>query len=154
MIDVCPTILELAGLPQPTFVEGVQQKPIEGVSMAYSFDEADAPERHETQYFEMFGNRGLYHEGWTAVTRHNVPWTTDPSPAFDDDTWELYGPDDWTQRHDLAAAEPGKLAELQRLWLIEATMLVPCSAICWTPCTDVGSGSPATSSTVGAMSIT
>jgi arylsulfatase len=124
VIDVAPTILEVAGLPQPTFVNGVQQKPIEGVSMAYSFDDADAPERHETQYFEMFGNRGIYHKGWTAVTKHRTPWETGvdvKTPAFDDDVWELYDTStDWTQSHDLAKKHPGKLHELQRLWLIEA----------------------------------
>ena len=124
MIDVAPTILEVAGLPQPTFVNGVQQKPIEGVSMAYSFDDAAAAERHETQYFEMFGNRGIYHKGWTAVTKHRTPWETGAdvkTPAFDDDVWELYDTTtDWTQAHDLAAEHPEKLHELQRLWLIEA----------------------------------
>jgi arylsulfatase A-like enzyme len=74
VIDVAPTILELAGLPHPVTVDGVQQKPLEGVSMAYSFDGPDAAERHETQYFEMFGNRGIYHKGWTAVTKHRTPW--------------------------------------------------------------------------------
>ena len=74
VIDVAPTILEAAGLPQPVSVDGVQQKPIEGVSMLYSFNDAKAAERHETQYFEMFGNRGIYHKGWTAVTRHKTPW--------------------------------------------------------------------------------
>ena len=76
--------------------------PLEGVSMAYSFDDADADDRHTTQYFEMFCNRGIYHEGWTAVTRHSIPWVVTEMPAFDDDVWELYGPDDWTQAHDLA----------------------------------------------------
>ena len=76
VIDVAPTILEVAGLPQPLFVNGVQQHPIEGVSMAYSFNDAKAAEQHETQYFEMFGNRGIYHKGWTAVTRHKTPWLT------------------------------------------------------------------------------
>ena len=76
VIDVAPTVLEVAGLPHPVLVNGVQQKPIEGVSMAYSFDDADAAERHETQYFEMFGNRGIYHKGWTAVTKHRTPWET------------------------------------------------------------------------------
>ena len=76
VIDVAPTILELAGLPHPVTVDGVQQKPIEGVSMAYSFNDPDAAERHETQYFEMFGNRGIYHKGWTAVTKHRTPWET------------------------------------------------------------------------------
>jgi arylsulfatase len=124
VIDVAPTILECAGLPEPVWVNGVQQKPIEGVSMAYSFDDPGAAERHETQYFEMFGNRGIYHKGWTAVTKHRTPWETGADvvpPAFDDDVWELYDTaTDWTQAHDLARENPAKLAELQRLWLIEA----------------------------------
>ena len=92
VIDVAPTILEVAGLPEPVFVNGVQQRPIEGVSMAYSFNDAKAAERHETQYFEMAGNRGIYHKGWTAVTRHRTPWLTGgvKLAAFDDDVWELY----------------------------------------------------------------
>jgi arylsulfatase len=124
VIDVAPTVLEAAGLPHPTFVNGVQQKPMEGVSMVYSFDEARAPDRHETQYFEMFGNRGIYHKGWTAVTKHRTPWETGvevKTPAFDDDVWELYDTTtDWSQAHDLAKKHPDKLHELQRLWLIEA----------------------------------
>ncbi len=124
VIDVAPTILEAAGLPQPTFVNGVQQRPIEGVSMAYSFNDAKAGDRHQTQYFEMAGNRGIYHKGWTAVTQHRIPWETGMAklPAFDDDVWELYDTTtDWTQAKDLAKEQPQKLHELQRLWLIEAT---------------------------------
>ena len=123
VIDVAPTILEAAGLPEPVFVNGVQQKPIEGVSMAYSFDEAEAADRHETQYFEMMGNRGIYHKGWTAVTKHRTPWETGVAkmPAFDDDVWELYDTTkDWSQARNLAKEHPEKLHELQRLWLIEA----------------------------------
>jgi arylsulfatase A-like enzyme len=121
VIDVAPTILEAAGLPEPISVHGVQQMPLQGVSMAYSFDDAPAADRHTTQYFEMFVNRGIYHQGWTAVTRHSTPWLmTAEMPAFDDDVWELYGPDDWTQAHDLAVDQPEKLHELQRLFLIEA----------------------------------
>ena len=108
VIDVAPTILEAAGLPAPTFVNGIQQAPIEGVSMAYSFDDGKADDRHTTQYFEMFVNRGIYHEGWTAVTRHSIPWAATKVPALDDDVWELYGPDDWTQvteHRDPAARE-------------------------------------------------
>jgi arylsulfatase A-like enzyme len=122
VIDVAPTILEVAGLPQPVFVNGVQQHPIEGVSMAYSFNDAKAAERHETQYFEMFGNRGIYHKGWTAVTRHSTPWVvTAALPAFDADNWELYDTTkDWSQAKDLAKEMPEKLQQLQRLWLIEA----------------------------------
>src|SRR6516164_8271992 len=91
VIDVAPSILEAAGLPQPVFVNGIQQRPIEGVSMLYSFDDAKAAERHETQYFEMMGNRGLYHKGWTAVTKHRTPWITGAVklPAFEEDVWEL-----------------------------------------------------------------
>src|SRR6478609_7483912 len=122
VIDVAPTVLAAAGLPQPTTVNGVAQQPIEGVSMAYSFDGATEADRHETQYFEMFCNRGIYHQGWTAVTNHSVPWMTSPElPAFDDDVWELYDTStDWSQAHDLAAEMPEKLAELQELWLEEA----------------------------------
>ncbi len=124
VIDVASTILEVAGLPEPAFVNGVQQKPLEGVSMAYSFNDAKAAERHETQYFEMFGNRGIYHKGWTAVTRHKTPWLLlgEKTPAFDDDKWELYDTNkDWSQANDMAKQMPEKLHELQRLWLIEAT---------------------------------
>jgi arylsulfatase A-like enzyme len=120
VIDVAPTVLEAAGLPAPLSVNGVQQRPLEGVSMAYSFDDGAAEDRHTTQYFEMFCNRGIYHEGWTAVTRHSTPWVLTEMPAFDDDVWELYAPDDWTQANDLAADNPEKLRELQRLFLIEA----------------------------------
>lgn len=119
VIDVAPTILEAAGLPAPTIVNSVQQAPFEGVSMLKTLRGADAPETHTVQYFEMFGNRGVYYKGWTAVTKHRTPWLMS-APALDDDVWELYGPDDWTQAHNLAAEQPAKLAELQRLWLIEA----------------------------------
>jgi len=120
VIDVAPTVLEAAALPQPRSVNGVEQHPLEGVSMAYSFDDAAAADRHTTQYFEMFCNRGIYHEGWTAVTRHSLPWMATEMPAFADDLWELYGPEDWTQASDLAAENPERLAELQALFLEEA----------------------------------
>lgn len=123
IIDVAPTILEAALLPEPTMVNGVGQVPMQGVSMAYSFDDGGAGERRETQYFEMFGNRGIYHKGWTAVTRHRTPWLmTQAALPFDDDVWELYDTNaDWSQAHDLSKEMPDKLHELQRLWLIEAT---------------------------------
>ncbi len=120
VIDVAATVLDVAKVPEPLSVNGVQQAPLHGVSMAYSFDDAGAEEQRTTQYFEMFCNRGIYHQGWTAVTRHSIPWVATEMPAFDDDVWELYGPDDWTQAHDLAEEQPEKLRELQRLFLIEA----------------------------------
>jgi arylsulfatase A-like enzyme len=123
VIDVAPTLLEAAGLPEPLSVNGVTQIPIQGVSMVYSFNDAKAAERRETQYFEMFGNRGIYHKGWTAVTRHKTPWLLigEVTPAFDDDVWELYDTSkDWSQANDLSKQMPEKLHELQRLWLIEA----------------------------------
>ena len=122
IIDVLPTVLDAAGLPEPEFVNGYAQQPIEGVSMRYSFDDADAADRRTTQYFEIVGNRGIYHEGWTAVTRHGVPWKMAEEPrGFDDDVWELYDTTtDWTQAHDVAAEYPDKLHELQELFVQEA----------------------------------
>ncbi len=122
VIDVAATILDAACIPEPTIVNSVQQSPLEGTSMLYSFEDAKVAERHETQYFEMFCNRGIYHKGWSAVTRHSTPFIVASMPPFDDDVWELYdGSKDWTQAHDLSKEMPEKLHELQRLWLIEAT---------------------------------
>lgn len=123
VIDVAPTLLEAIGLPHPTEVDGVAQDPIQGTSMLYSLDNAAAAERHTTQYFEMHGNRGIYHHGWTAVTKHRTPWTVGQVElnAFEDDRWELYDTTtDWTQARDVAAEHPDKLAELQALFLFEA----------------------------------
>jgi arylsulfatase len=121
VIDVAPTVLEAAGLPEPKSVHGVEQRPIEGVSMRYAFDDAGAAERRETQYFEMFCNRGIYDKGWTAVTRHSTPWVIEELPPFSDDTWELYDTNtDWSQAHDLAAEMPEKLDELKALFMEEA----------------------------------
>jgi arylsulfatase A-like enzyme len=123
-IDVAPTILEAAGIPEPTFVNGVQQSPMEGTSMLYSFNAPEEPERHDLQYFEMFCNRGVYHKGWSAVTKHRTPWELmggPKLPEYDEDVWELYdGSKDWTQARDLSKEMPEKLHELQRLFLIEA----------------------------------
>jgi arylsulfatase len=123
VIDVAPTILEAAGIPEPVSVDGIQQDPIQGTSMLYCFNDAKAAERHETQYFEMLGNRGIYHKGWTAVTKHGTPWilTGRKTVPLDDDVWELYDTTkDWSQAKDLSEEMPEKLHELQRLWLIEA----------------------------------
>ena len=120
-IDVAPTVLEAAGLPQPVSVNGIQQDPIEGTSMLYSFNDAKAPEQHDVQYFEIMGNRAIYYKGWSAVSKHYTPWINAQRPAFDDDVWELYdGSKDWSQANDLARQMPEKLKELQRQWLIEA----------------------------------
>ncbi len=119
VIDVLPTILDAVGVPEPDTVAGVEQQPIEGVSLRYSFDDADATDRRTTQYFEMVGNRGIYHQGWSAVTRHGVPWEmVDVSDRpFEDDVWELYDLDtDWTQAHDVAAQHPDLLQELQAVF--------------------------------------
>lgn len=121
VIDVAKTILDVTGLPEPTIVNSIQQAPLEGFSLKESFNDALTPDNHTVQYFEMFGNRGIYHNGWTAMTKHSTPWIIGKPPAFDDDVWELYGPDDWTQSKNIVKENPGKLAELQRLWLIEAT---------------------------------
>jgi len=122
VIDIAPTVLAVAGVPEPKVVHGVEQRPIEGVSMAYTFEDPSAAEQRTTQYFEMFVNRGIYHEGWTAVTRHSTPWVMSPTlPSLEEDVWELYDTNtDWTQARDLAAEQPEKLAELQQLFLEEA----------------------------------
>jgi arylsulfatase A-like enzyme len=118
VIDVVPTLLEAAGVPEPVEVNGVWQKPIEGVSMMYSFDDAKAKGQRETQYFEVFGNRALYHDGWIAAVRHGrLPWVTQGSADFADDKWELYNIDDYSEAKDLAAKNPDKLRDLQdRFW--------------------------------------
>jgi arylsulfatase A-like enzyme len=120
VIDIAATVLDAAGLPEPKVVHGIVQMPMHGISMRPSFDDASSPERRTTQYFEMFCNRGIYHDGWTAVTRHSTPWLLTEAPPLEDDVWELYGPDDWTQANDLAQDQPEKLAELQKLFLDEA----------------------------------
>ncbi len=112
--DIAPTVMEAAGLPFPKSVNGVEQVAFNGTSLAYSFDNAAAPETHKTQYFEMFGNRAIYHEGWVAATRHSIPWVMEKLPSLDQDVWELYHVDeDFSQANNLAASNPEKLKELK-----------------------------------------
>jgi arylsulfatase A-like enzyme len=121
VIDIAPTILEVAGLPQPKVVNGTAQTPIQGVSLAYTFADSKAPSRHTTQYFEIFGNRSIYHNGWLAGTVHREPWEFKPRTALLDDKWELYDTrSDFSLANDLAAKNPAKLKELQQLFLKEA----------------------------------
>jgi arylsulfatase len=121
VIDVAPTILEAAGLPEPKEVNGTPQVPMDGVSMVYTFDDAGAKDRHVIQYFEMFGNRAMYHDGWFARTIHKAPWERKPRRPLAEDIWELYDTrSDFSLANDLAAKHPEKLAELQALFMKEA----------------------------------
>ena len=126
VIDIVPTILEAAGLPEPVMVNGIAQKPIEGVSMAYTWDNAAAPDRRVTQYFEMFGSRAIYHDGWMASAPPiKAPWDLSLTPPSKDVMnsfkWELYNiQEDWTQSNDLAVRMPEKLRDMQQRWIMEA----------------------------------
>src|SRR2546428_3919293 len=121
VIDIAPTILEAAGLPEPKSVNGTAQTPIEGVSLAYTFTDAKAPSRHTTQYFEIFGNRAIYSDGWLAGTVHRAAWEFKVRRPLEDDVWELYDTrTDFSLANDLAAKNPEKLKELQALFLKEA----------------------------------
>jgi arylsulfatase len=125
VIDITPTILEACGITPPQVVDGIAQRPIEGVSLAYTWDRANAnlPTRHKTQYFEMFGSRAIYHDGWVAAAPPLVmPWEVGkPSPPPEDYRWELYDvDDDWTQSVDLARKEPKRLKDMQNLFMTEA----------------------------------
>ena len=121
VIDVAPTVLEAAGLPEPKSVNGTVQEPIEGVSMLYTFDDAKAISKHITQYFEIFGNRAIYHDGWYAGTIHKAPWEMKVRAPLKDDKWELYDTrTDFSLTNDLAAQNPVKLKELQDLFIQEA----------------------------------
>lgn len=119
--DIAPTVMEAAGLPFPKSVNGTEQTPFSGTSFAFSFDDAKAADRHTTQYFEMFGNRGIYDNGWVACTRHSIPWILTKNPPLEDDVWELYHVDeDFSQANNLADKNPEKLKELQALFKKEA----------------------------------
>jgi arylsulfatase len=121
VIDVAPTILEAAGLPEPKTVNGTPQIPIEGVSLAYTFDDARGKDRHTTQYFEIFCNRAIYHDGWLAGTVHRLPWEAQPRATLENDEWELYDTrTDFSLARNAAAQNPDKLKELQELFLKEA----------------------------------
>jgi arylsulfatase len=126
VIDIVPTILEAAGVKAPTMINGVKQTPIEGTSLVYTFDNAKAPTRHKTQYFELIANRGLYHDGWMASTTPlKLPWAKtvpgDPGANPDDFKWELYHvAEDFSQANNLAAQNPAKLKELQAIFDQEA----------------------------------
>ncbi|HSE04805.1 MAG TPA: arylsulfatase [Methylomirabilota bacterium] len=121
VVDVAPTALEAAKLPQPRIVNGIKQRPMDGVSMLYTVDNAKAADRRKTQYFEMFGNRGIYHDGWVACTRHSTPWLMAENPPLDADVWELYNvAEDFSQANDLAKQRPEKLKELQAIFMKEA----------------------------------
>lgn len=121
VVDLAPTMMELAKLPFPKSVNGTLQKPFEGVSLAYTLNNAAAKDRHVTQYFEIAGNRGIYHEGWFARTIHKAPWEPQPRASLDKDTWELFNTrNDYSLATDVAAQNAGKLKELQALFLKEA----------------------------------
>jgi arylsulfatase A-like enzyme len=125
VIDVVPTILEATGIPAPEYVDGIKQKPIEGTSMVYTFDNPDAPTQHHTQYFEMIGERAIYHDGWYANTKVAIaPWNNNPGIKLPDPLdyeWELYDlRTDWTQYSDVSKQNPEKLKEMQALFVTEA----------------------------------
>ncbi len=120
VIDIAPTILEAATLPEPKSVNGTVQTPIEGTSLVYAFNDAKAPERHKTQYFEMFGNRAIYNDGWLARTIHRAPWQTSGMQPLASDVWDLYDVrNDFSLTKNLAAEQPAKLKELQALFMTE-----------------------------------
>jgi len=123
VVDIAQTILEAAGIPEPREVKGTPQIPMEGVSLAYTFEDAAAADRHLTQYFEIFGNRAIYHDGWLAGTVHKAPWEGKPRHPLQEDVWELYDVrSDFSLARDLAAGQPEKLAEMQTLFMQVASL--------------------------------
>ncbi|MBW1890334.1 MAG: arylsulfatase [Deltaproteobacteria bacterium] len=121
VIDIAPTVLEAATLPEPKSVNGTPQTPIEGTSLLYTFADAKAKERHTTQYFEMFGNRAVYHDGWLARTLHRAPWQTGKQKPLESDTWDLYNVrEDFSLTNNLAGKKPELLKDLQALFMKEA----------------------------------
>ncbi|MDI1324002.1 MAG: arylsulfatase [Algoriphagus sp.] len=121
VIDIAPTVYEVAKIPAPTTVNGIKQDPIEGTSLAYTFDNVNAPEQHKVQYFEMFGNRGVYQDGWMARTIHRPAWIQKPLNTLQEDKWELFNSnEDFSLANDLAAKNPDKLKEMQALFMAEA----------------------------------
>ena len=120
-IDIAPTVYEATKIPAPKIVNGIVQRPIEGTSMLYSFDNALTPSKHTTQYFEMTGNRAIYQDGWVARTIHRAAWESKPRNALDKDVWQLFNVnEDFSETNDLAAENPKKLQELQKVFLKEA----------------------------------
>jgi len=121
VIEIAPTRLEAASLPEPTHVNGIEQTPIEGVSLLYSFNDANAKEKHTTQYFEIFGNRAIYHDGWFARTLHRAPWKTKKQIPLQADVWDLYNVrEDFSLANNLVATQPEKLQQMQDLFMQEA----------------------------------
>jgi arylsulfatase A-like enzyme len=121
VIDVAPTVYAATNVPAPRLVNGIEQRPIEGVAMNYSFNDGKAADARKTQYFEMTGNRAIYHDGWFAGTIHRAPWETKPRRPLTEDIWELYHVnEDFSQANDLAAKEPAKLEELKKKFMEEA----------------------------------
>ncbi|SMD44768.1 arylsulfatase [Aquiflexum balticum DSM 16537] len=121
VIDIAPTILEAAGLPEPKIVNGVEQRPMDGISLMYAFNDANAKEKHTTQYFEIAGNRAIYHEGWYARTIHRAPWEREVRRPLAEDIWDLYEvANDFSLTNNLAAQNPEKLKEMQALFMKEA----------------------------------
>jgi len=121
VIDVAPTVLQAVGLPEPKSVNGTPQIPMEGKSLTYSFEDAKAKERHTTQYFEIAGNRAIYHDGWFARTIHRAPWEAKGRHPLEKDVWELYDTrSDFSLANDLAAKNPKKVAAMQALFMKEA----------------------------------